>query len=39
MALKDTDNIKFVKNDYKKKLEEFHNIEIPYEKKFDTYYQ
>jgi hypothetical protein len=39
MALKDTDNVKFMKNEYKKKFEEFLKIEIPHEKKFDPYYE
>jgi hypothetical protein len=39
MALKDSDNVKFMKNEYKKKFEEFLKIEIPHEKKFDPYYE
>lgn len=39
MSLKDSDNVKFMKNEYKKKFEEFLKIEIPHEKKFDPYYE
>lgn len=37
--LKETDNIKFFKNSYKKMFEDFFRIEIPHERKFEPYYE
>ena len=38
-TLKNTDNIRFMKNEYKKLYEESFNIEVPQERKFEPYYE
>lgn len=37
--LRDTDNIRFMKNDYKKIFEEHFKIKVPQERKFEPYYE
>ena len=38
-SLKHTDNVRFMRNEYKKLYEESFNIEIPQERKFEPYYE
>lgn len=38
-TLKHTDNVRFMKNEYKKLYEESFHIEIPQERKFEPYYE
>ena len=38
-TLKNTDNVRFMKNEYKKLYEESFNIEVPQERKFEPYYE
>jgi hypothetical protein len=37
--LKQTDNVRFMRNEYKKLYEESFNIEVPQERKFEPYYE
>lgn len=38
-TLKTTDNVRFMKNEYKKLYEESFHIEVPQERKFEPYYE
>lgn len=38
-SIKDSDNVKFLRNDYKTLYEQHFDIEVPHEKKFDPYYE
>ena len=37
--LKETDNVRFMRSEYKKLYEESFNIEVPQERKFEPYYE
>lgn len=39
MVLKETDNVRFMRYEYRKLYEESFNIEIPVERKFELYYE
>jgi len=38
-TLKNTDNVRFMRNDYKKLYEDSFHIEVPQERKFEPYYE
>ena len=38
-TLKNTDNVRFMRSEYKKLYEESFNIDVPQERKFEPYYE
>lgn len=39
LSLKETDNVRFMRHNYKKMFEDYFKIEVPHERKFESYYE